>query len=90
MALFSWSDKYSVDVPSIDKQHKKLFDMLNELHDAMSTGNGSQLAPAILKRLVAYTQEHFVAEEAMMKQARYPDLASHKAEHDKLSSEVAK
>lgn len=90
MPLLSWDSKYSVEVQSIDKQHQKLFEMLNELHDAMKAGKGRQLAPAILERLVSYTQEHFAAEEAMMRQARYPDFASHKAEHDKLKNEVAK
>ena len=90
MALFNWSDKYSVDVPSIDKQHQKLIGMLNELHDAMQAGKGSQSAPAILGRLVDYTQEHFAAEEALMKKARYSDFANHKAEHDKLKDEVVK
>ncbi len=90
MPLLTWDDKFSVDVQSIDKQHQKLFAMLNELYDAMTQGKGSQLAPAILERLIDYTQEHFAAEEALMKQARYPDFASHKAEHEKLKAEIAK
>jgi len=90
MPLLSWSDKFSVEVQSIDKQHQKLFAMLNELHDAMRAGKGRQLVPAILERLVDYTHEHFAAEEALMKQAKYPDFASHKAEHEKLKNEVAK
>ena len=90
MPLLTWDDKFSVDVQSIDKQHQKLFAMLNELYDAMTQGKGSQLAPAILERLIDYTQEHFAAEEALMKQACYPDFASHKAEHEKLKAEVEK
>jgi hemerythrin len=88
MALLEWGNEYSVEVRSIDTQHMKLFVMLNELHDAMKAGKGSQLAPEILRNLVQYTREHFGKEEGMMSQARYPDLASHKAEHDKLTGEV--
>lgn len=90
MALLEWSNEYSVDVPSIDKQHMKLFVMLNALHDAMKTGTGSQLAPEILKSLVQYTREHFGNEESLMIRAQYPGFASHKAEHDKLTGEVVK
>jgi hemerythrin-like metal-binding protein len=90
MALLDWKNEYSVDVQSIDTQHKKLFGMVNELHDAMKTGAGSKIAPAILKRLVSYTREHFANEESMMLRAKYPDFASHKAEHDKLTHEVVK
>jgi hemerythrin len=90
MALLTWSTEYSVEVESIDQQHQKLFAMLNELHDAMKAGKGTQTAPRILKKLVEYACEHFALEEALMAQANYPDLARHKAEHDKLTSEVAK
>lgn len=88
MALLNWSKEYSVDVQSIDLQHQKLFEMLNELHDAMKEGKGGQIAPAILTRLVTYTREHFAAEEGMMKRTGYPDFVRHKAEHDKLTGEV--
>jgi hemerythrin len=90
MALFNWSDKYSVEVQSIDKQHQKLFAMMNELHEAMASGKGNQLAPAIVKRLVNYTRDHLAAEEGMMRRANYPDFNTHKAEHDELNRKVAK
>jgi hemerythrin len=86
----NWSREYSVDVNSIDREHQQLFDMVNELHDAMQVGKGTQIAPVVLKQLVAYTREHFANEEGMMLRARYPDLANHKAEHDKLTGEVVK
>jgi hemerythrin len=89
MALLNWSKEYSVEVQSIDKEHQKLFDMLNELHDAMKVGKGSQIAPAVLKRLVAYTCEHFAHEENMMLRARYPDFPKHKVAHDNLTREVS-
>ena len=90
MALLNWSTEYSVEVESIDKQHQQLFSMLNDLHDAMKAGKGAQLAPRVLKKLVDYTCEHFAWEEALMAKAHYPELARHKAEHDKLTGEVAK
>ncbi len=90
MALLNWSNEYSVDVRSIDGQHHKLFDMLNELHDAMKAGKGGQTVPGIWKRLVAYTCDHFKDEERLMSDAGYSELAVHKAEHDKLIGEVQK
>jgi hemerythrin len=90
MALVDWKSEYSVDVQQIDKEHQKLFSMLNELHDAMRSGKGGQIAPEILKRLVAYTREHFTYEESLMIRAQYPDFVRHKAEHDKLTDEVVR
>jgi hemerythrin-like metal-binding protein len=83
-----WNEKYSVNVSSIDYEHKKLFEMINELSDAMRSGKGSGIAPDILKRLAAYTQEHFAHEEKMMVRAGYANYATHKVEHDKLTREV--
>jgi len=72
MALFTWSNEYSVKIQSIDRQHQKLIDMVNELHEAMKAGKGSLLAPDIVGRLATYAQEHFAHEEEMMKLAEPP------------------
>jgi hemerythrin-like metal-binding protein len=90
MALMKWISDYSVEVDSIDREHQILFDMINNLHDAMMQGKGARLAPTILKNLVQYTREHFSREEGLMIQAHYPDLIHHQAEHDKLTAEVVK
>ena len=90
MALLDWKNEYSVDIQSIDKQHQKLFGMINELHDAMKSGAGAKVVPVILNDLISYTGSHFAEEERSMRQAGYPDYVSHKAEHDKLTSEVVK
>lgn len=90
MALLEWKSNYSVKVPSIDREHQTLLDMVNGLHDAMKSGQGSKVAPDILARLVDYTREHFAYEESLMLRARYPDYAAHKAEHTKLTQQVLK
>lgn len=88
MALFEWSGKYSVKVQSIDREHQTLFSMMNELHVAMKQGQGSKVVPVILERLVDYTRKHLINEENLMLKAQYPEFASHKAEHDRITKEV--
>jgi hemerythrin len=90
MALMNWSAEYSVEVPTFDREHQQLFGMLNELHDGMRAGQGKQVAPNILKRLVEYTQQHFAAEESAMKRTAYANFVVHKIEHDKLTAQVLK
>ncbi len=85
MALLTWNDRYKVNITTIDLQHKKLFDMINELHDAMRSGKGNEVLGKILNELVMYTRMHFATEERMMSAARYPDYANHKAQHDELT-----
>ena len=42
MDFVTWSDKFSVKIPSIDEQHKKLVAVINELYNAMKTGKTTQ------------------------------------------------
>ncbi len=89
MAFARWDDSLSVGDLVLDNQHRQLFDLVNQLHDAMSRGQARQILDKILDRLVCYTADHFRDEERRMLQAGYPGLAAHKAEHDSLSQQVS-
>ena len=88
MALIAWNDSYSVKVKKFDDQHKKLVDMLNELHDAMKVGKGKDVLGKVLDRLIQYTATHFAEEEKVMKQHNFTDYERHKIEHNKLVAQV--
>lgn len=85
---FQWKPAYSVKVVLLDNQHKKLFDLVNELHNAMSAGHGKDVAGDVLNRLIDYTVIHFKAEEALMEKHNYPGLQSHRSEHKALTDKV--
>lgn len=86
--MFVWSEKYSVNVDEIDRQHKKLIGLVNTLDQAMREGKGKSVLSDVLKELVQYTQMHFAAEERIMKTNEYPAYAEHKAKHDKMTMKV--
>lgn len=88
MPLFNWSDRYSVGVSMFDNQHKRLIELINELHDAMRAGTARDVLGHTLKGLLDYTRMHFAEEERQMAQYNYPGYAAHKAEHEKLVSKV--
>ena len=71
----------NVSVGGIDKQHKKLVDMINDLYDAMKIGKGKESVGKILNGLIAYTATHFMLEEKYFDKFGYPDKANHKKEH---------
>jgi len=83
-----WSDDYNVNIREIDSQHRRLFELVNELHDAMSQGQGSKLLGDILNNLLHYTKMHFSTEERYMSTYKYPGFMAHKAEHDELTKTV--
>jgi hemerythrin len=88
MAHIQWSERLSVGLASIDSQHRKLVDLINDLYDAMMKGEGKTHTGPILKELIRYTHEHFADEEAGMQKAGYPDLAHHKELHRELTRQV--
>lgn len=88
MPLITWNDSLSVNVQEIDSQHKRLVELINQLHDAMSQGRGREVMGKVLDGLISYTRTHFAYEERLMAARAYPSLAQHKAEHDALTKQV--
>jgi hemerythrin len=86
--MFEWKDAYSVNVTTVDSQHKNLFRMAADLHRAMLAGTAKAKLFQLLEDLVQYTLVHFAYEERLMEEADYPELAAHKAEHEDLTLRV--
>jgi hemerythrin len=88
MAYIEWNDSYSIGVKDMDDQHKKLIDLINQLHDAMKTGQASKEAGAILKGLVDYTHYHFTAEEKYLEKETYPGLLNQQKMHKVFIAQI--
>jgi hemerythrin len=88
MPFFNWNQAYSVGIVEIDIQHKKLFDLINKLYEAMQVGQGSKQIGNVVAELIAYAGTHFSVEEKYMATHKYPDLGKHKAVHDAFVQKV--
>ena len=88
MALMNWESRFSVSIKEIDEQHKKLFEIINSLHDAMKAGKGKDALGKVLSELVNYTVYHFGTEEKMFQKYGYPETALHKKEHADLTKQA--
>ncbi len=88
MALLQWSENLSVGVIEMDRQHKKLVDLVNHLYEAMAVGKGDDVKKEILTELATYTKVHFSTEERLMREYGYPQLTDHKRLHDELTNKV--
>ena len=84
----AWKDEYSVGIDSIDQQHKRLVNLINQLHTAVTYSTGEQFEREALDELVDYTKTHFTYEEGLMEQNGYPDFEPHKAQHRKMIQKV--
>ncbi len=88
MGLVKWDAALSVKMDDIDNQHKKLFDLINQVHEAMSAGKGKEIMGPVMGDLLQYTKDHFSYEEKMLKRIGYPKLAEHHKVHEYLTDQV--
>lgn len=88
MSLLRWSDSYLVGHEQVDDEHRYLFTLINEFHDAFMERHARSDLDRLLNRLVEYTERHFRHEEALMREAGYPELARHAAIHESLVEKI--
>lgn len=88
MSAFVWEDKYSLGIAEVDRQHQKLFELFNQLYDAMQQGHGAEVIDKVLTSVVDYTVYHFGFEEKLMHECGYEDEAAHQVEHVRLTAQA--
>lgn len=88
MAYFEWGDDLIIDNGPIDQDHKKLVDLVNELHTATSQGLGQTVVAKIMSELVSYTQTHLTREEHEMELNGFPGLVEHKRTHVRFMNKL--
>ena len=80
MAVFTWNNSYSVKVAVCDEQHMKLFDIINQLADAMRMGKAQDVVNSVVTELLDYTNiAFFRKKKRWMRETNYPllDGAAH-------------
>lgn len=90
LPLMDWSDALSVNVAEVDRQHKVLIDILNQLHKGAVSGKNNATLGTILDELANYTKNHFGYEEKVLQEQKYPEFGPHKESHDRLAGQVIK
>jgi len=88
MPLYTWNPTYSVKVKRFDDDHQQLFSIINELHEGMKAGKGTEVLHDVLTKLLRYTERHFTAEEAVMQELGYPQLAAQIEQHRRFTTKI--
>lgn len=88
MAFFDWSDELATGIQKIDEQHRKLIELVNGLHEALSRGKSRDVLGGLLKALAEYTDYHFKTEERAFARYAYANAAAHKKSHDDLIGQL--
>ena len=88
MVLIEWRDEFSVGVPDVDKEHRELIALINDLHAAMTSGDSDYTVMDFLGEIYAHVAAHFALEEKIMRERKYDHYVEHKADHEDLLDEL--
>lgn len=79
--FIKWSDLHSTNIPIIDEQHRGIVETINSLYYFMRNKQASEIIMSTIAKMEQYAYIHFLTEENLLKQAKYPDFETHKKLH---------
>ncbi len=80
--MFTFTKDCLIGVSEIDDEHKRLFELINEVDSATKAGGDSIFtAMALITELKQYAINHFAHEEAYMEKINDPELDRQRKEH---------
>lgn len=84
-----WDEKYSINVPSIDEQHKYFIKLCNDLFElGMKDSAERQDALIGIMKFGDYTAYHLAEEEEFLIKTNSPDAFIHVHEHSKFREKI--
>ena len=81
MAFLEWTEETKIGVGRLDDGHKKLFDIMNRLHDSVLAGNVRDILNDTLDELDDLADTQFNSEMYLLEQTGYHNTCSHRAIH---------
>ncbi len=84
-----WKPEYLCGDPTIDTEHKELFQLANQLFEqAASKKNEPTPLDPVLDELLHHVTIHFEHEEELLRQIGYNDVEEHTRQHTLLKAQV--
>ena len=89
MEQIIWDDRFNLQIEEIDRQHRRLVDLMNRLIAIQDEKASDDAIADILGAMTNYLGYHFDTEEQMMLDHGYPELESHREEHQTFVTQTA-
>jgi hemerythrin-like metal-binding protein len=89
LELVKWRESYETGVQSMDRQHRKLIELINELYRVLRKEKTGVEIEQVLTGLTAYAEKHLKNEEEILKVNGYSDFAAHMEIHRGYRDKVA-
>ena len=88
MQLLQWKPSFSLGIPAVDLEHRKMIKMINDVYASVDDKHDVEAVEAALGDIHAGISAHFALEERVMQEAAYSEYAAHKDNHEKLLDEI--
>lgn len=85
--MIQWSDELHLGHKALDDHHKKMVDAANLLYAAHRAGVKEEILTH-LHGLISVSAEHFVFEEELMAQVKYPKAPVHTEHHGEVLAQL--
>lgn len=86
--LIGWRNELEIGNEMIDTQHRMLVLLLRKLDIAIKSSLEHKIIMGILLEIRRFTEFHFLSEENLMAELRYPQLLDHEKIHSELLSQL--
>ena len=81
--IIEWDNRYAVGIERIDDQHRELLKMANDL----CLGRREEWAS--IHNVASFLRYHFLTEEELLENIKYPDTKAHKQQHYNFIREIS-
>ncbi len=88
MAFIKWSKEVELNVPIMDKQHRKMVKLTNKLFKELEANQKAQIKKT-LKLIVDDLKTHFETEEKLIEEYKMENFISHKLEHQRFYNKIS-
>lgn len=86
--MVEWDESFDLNITEIDKQHRMLVSMVNNLYTAKQFERGKEELAKLLNRMSVYAAFHFAKEEDLLESFGYPQVEDHIQEHSDFEKKV--
>ncbi len=84
-----WNNNFALGITVIDAQHKKIFERLLAIENAVAKRDPWHILRFQLDELSSYMKFHLAVEEALLEIIRYPGRTIHGESHTTILTQIA-
>jgi len=88
MYIFEWNDEIITGFDNIDKQHRELYNRINDFFNATNRNQEKKIMDDMMHYLNGFFVEHFTDEEKIHSEGKFPYFEAHAKAHEKILKDL--